>query len=373
MPRPRPPHLHFEQTRHGFQVWYVRRGHGPRIRIRAEYGSEGFWSEYRRAMEDAPLPSKMVKAQTLAWGLERYRNSSAWAALSNATRRQRENIYRAVIKTAGDVLLSKITTDTIKAGRERRAKTPHSANNFLKAMRGFFGWAADKTEGDFVTVDPTKGVRLLAGKNDSKGFHTWTFEELDRFEAHWPTGCRERLAFDFLSLTGLRRGDVVRVGKQHVRDGVITIKTEKQNRRSKEPIEVSVRILPPLAASIAATKIGDLTYLVNERNLPWKKESFGNWFADACRKAGCRCSAHGLRKAAAVRMAEHGATEQELMAVFGWTTSKMATHYTRAANRKKLALGAAELLLRDQPENEKVPHLGSGAGEKPKGSTKTGA
>jgi integrase len=372
MPRPRPPHLHLQESRHGVLVWYVRRGHGPRIRIRAEYGSEAFWAEYRAALEGAPLPSKIAKAQTLAWGLGRYRNSSSWAVLSPATRRQRENIYRAVVKTAGDVLLSQITSETVKAGRERRAKTPHSANIFLKAMRGFFGWAADPKEGNLVASDPTKGVRLLAGKNDGAGFHTWTTEELDRFEAYWPTGSRERLAFDFLSFTGLRRGDVVRVGKQHVRDGVITIRTEKQNRRSKKLIEVSVRILPPLAASIAATKTGELTYLVNEYGLPWKKESFGNWFGEICRKAGCPGSAHGLRKAAAVRMADNGATEPELMAVFGWTTSKMATHYTQTANRKKLAHRAAELLLRDQSENEKVPHLGSGEGEKPKRSTKTG-
>jgi integrase len=351
----------------------MRQGHGPRIRIRAEYGSGAFWEEYRAALAGAPPPSKMAKAQTLAWGLERYRNSSAWAALSPATRRQRESIYRAVTKTAGNVLLSKITGETIKQGRERRAKTPHSANNFLKAMRGFFGWAADPTEGNLVAADPTKGVRLLAGENDSEGFRTWAPEELDRFEAYWPTGTRERLAFDFVCFTGLRRGDVVRVGKQHVRDGVITIKTEKQNRRSKKPIEVSIRILPPLAASIAATKTGDLTYLVNEYGLPWKKESFGNWFSEICRKAGCPGSAHGLRKAAAERMAENGATEQELMSVFGWTTSKMATHYTRAANRKKIALGASEKLLRDQPVNEKVPHLGSGAGEISKRSAKTGA
>ena len=33
MPRPRPPHLQREITRHGKAVWYVRVGHGPRVRI----------------------------------------------------------------------------------------------------------------------------------------------------------------------------------------------------------------------------------------------------------------------------------------------------------------------------------------------------
>ena len=336
MPRPRPPFLHREESRHRRVMWFVRRKHGPRIRLRAEYGSEAFWAEYRAALEGAPLPSKTPKAQTLAWALDLYRGSSAWAKLANSTRRQRENIYRAVIKTAGDVALKNITEETIKAGRERRKSTPHSANVFLKAMRAFFAWAIEEK---LVTIDPTKGVKLLAGPNDADGFHTWTQAELDRFEAHWPVGSRERLAYDLLLYTGLRRGDAVRVGRPHERDGVITIRMEKTGE------SVSIPILPPLGVSIAATRTGDLTYLVTEAGQPWVKESFGNWFREVCRKAGCPGSAHGLRKAGATRAAERGATERQLMAIFGWSTGKMAQHYTRAADRTRLARDAAQLLL----------------------------
>jgi len=354
MPKPRPPYLHHEQTRHGALVWYVRRGHGPRIRIKAEYGSEDFWSRYRAALEGAPPPSKTRRPHTLAWALDQHRRSSTWAGLSNATRRQRESIYRTVIATAGDVPLRSITDETIRAGRERRAATPHAANNFLKAMRGFFAWAV---EAKLVTVDPTKAVKKLKGDNEAEGFHTWTEEELDRYETRWPIGTRQRLAYDLMLYTGLRRGDATRVGGQHVRDGVITIRTEKTGE------VVSIPILPPLAASIAATKAGDLTFLVGQAGEPWVKESFGNWFREACRAAGCPGSAHGLRKAGARRAAERGATERQLMAIFGWSSAKMAQHYTRAADRARLAQAAAELLLPPvQFANEKVPHLGSGAG-----------
>jgi integrase len=201
----------------------------------------------------------------------------------------------------------------------------------------------------------------LAGPNDADGFHTWTQEELDRFEARWSIGTRQRLAFDVLLYTGLRRGDAVRVGRQHIRDGVITLRTEK-HRMGKAGEQVSIPILPPLAASIAATPIGDLTYLVTEAGQPWVKESFGNWFRDACRAAGCPGSAHGLRKAGATRAAERGASERQLMAIFGWTTGKMAQHYTHSADRARLARDAAQLLLPAQAKNEKVPHLTQGEG-----------
>lgn len=368
MPKPRPPHLHREKTRHGKYVWFVRKGHGPRIRLRAEYDTPGFWAEYRAAIEGARQPSKAARAHTLAWGLDRYRHSSAWGGLSNATRRQSENIYRAVIKTAGQELLRDITPETIKAGRERRAAAPHAANNFLKAMRRFFKWAADPEGGNLVPVNPTLGVRLLKGRNRD-GFHTWTNEEIERFGTRWPIGTRERLALDLLLYTGLSRGDVVRLGRQHVTDGVITFRMEK----GRGDGVVYPPVLPVLAATIAATKTGNLTFLMTERGAPFKKESFGNWFREACRAAGCPGSAHGLRKAGATRAAENGATINELMALFGWKTEKMALLYTRKADRKRLASRAAPLLLAAQTPNENRPHLGSGAGAEADTRGKSGA
>jgi hypothetical protein len=41
-------------------------------------------------------------------------------------------------------------------------------------------------------------------------------------------------------------------------------------------------------------------------------------------------------KARATILAERGATDRQLMAVFGWSSEKEATKYTAAANRKRL-------------------------------------
>jgi hypothetical protein len=117
--------LHREETRHGLVAWYVRRGRGQRIRIKAEYGSPDFWAQYRAAVEGAPSSAlKTPKAHTLAWAVERYRSSSSWGALAASTRRQWENVLRNVIKTAGGALLRDITNATVRDGRERRASTP---------------------------------------------------------------------------------------------------------------------------------------------------------------------------------------------------------------------------------------------------------
>ena len=332
MPRPRPPHLVRETTRHKRVVWYVRVGQGNRIRMHEPYGSEAFWRDYRQAIEGRPVAPAGPATGTFSWLIARYVESAEWSDLSPATRKQRHTVYRAVETTAGDRPLKDIDRTAILAGRDRRRDRPHAANNFLKAMRGLFGWAIDR---ELVKVNPTLGVKLLAGSNDGVGFHAWTEEELARFEAMWPIGTRQRLAFDVLLYSGLRRGDAVRLGRPHVRQGEFTIRTEKTG------MVVIAPILPQLAASIAATPTGDLTFIATERGRPFTKESFGTWFGKVCRAAKCPGASHGLRKAGARRAAEAGATEAQLNALFGWADgSKESATYTRTANRAKLARDA---------------------------------
>lgn len=352
-----PPHLMRERTRHGRIVYYVRRDRGARIRLRAEYDTAEFWAEYRAALEGvSPKAVGKAKPQTLRWAIDLYRHSSDWAQLAPATRKGRENVLINVIKTAGDTPLADITTEAIEAGRDRRVDRPGAANNFLKALRPLFAWLVAKR---VVSVDPTKGVKPLKKASD-EGFHTWTEVEIARFEARWPVGTRERLAFDVFLYTGLRRGDACKLGRQHVRDGVISIRTEKTGET------VTIPILPPLAASISAAKTGDLTYLVTEYGRPFNKFGFGNWFRVTCRQAGCPGSAHGLRKAAAVRVAEAGANERALMALFGWSSNRMASHYTRAADRKRLSAQTAAMLIPVRRENETSRTMEAGAGKSQK-------
>lgn len=117
-------------------------------------------------------------------------------------------------------------------------------------------------------------------------------------------------------------------------------------------------ILPVLADVIARSPTGDLTYLVTEYGKAFTAAGFGNWFRERCDEAGLPdCSAHGLRKAGATIAAENGATDRQLMALYDWTSEKQANVYTAAANRKRLAGQAAQLLARDQRVNTEVSHL----------------
>jgi integrase len=338
MPRQRPPSLQRETTRHGVLVWYVRKErHGPRIRLRAEYGTPEFWQEYQDALSGLSRRGDKATAGSLAWLVERHRETSAWTDLSLATRRQRENILRHVLESAGNKPANDIKRAHIVEGRDRRGATPAQARHFIDTMRGLYEWAV---EAQHVKTDPTLGVKYPK-QPKTGGFAPWTEDDIATYERRWPLGTRQRVWLDVLAYTGLRRGDVVQLGRQHVRDGVAYVKTEKTDTL------VALEILPILAQTLAAGPCGDLTFIIGANGRPMTKESFGNAFRDACRAAGLRDrSAHGLRKAAATRAAVSGATLAQLNAIFGWTGAKMALRYIETADRTRLARDSMHTLNR---------------------------
>ena len=341
MPRPRPPYLHRQVTRHGKVIWVVRKGaRGKKIRIRGEYGSPAFESAYQAAVtsEAAPMKRQIKACQgTLEWAWLLYKQSAAWqSAISTATRRQRENIMKHVLATAGSQPLSAITGGAIREGVDRRAKTPFQAKNFVQTMRQMFEWLK---ENEIVSVNPCDGVKVKKPK--TQGFLEWTYEEILQYEQRWPIGTRERVMLDVYAYTGLRRGDAAVVGKQHVRNGIISLQTEKTGQW------VHIPLLDVLKRTLDASPTGDLSFNATLSGRPFVKEALGNVFKEACIKAGImNKSAHGLRKAAATRAADNGATTHELMAIFGWIDIKEAELYTRAANRKRLAAQAMGKLER---------------------------
>jgi integrase len=162
-------------------------------------------------------------------------------------------------------------------------------------------------------------------------------------------GTRQRVWLDVLLYSGLRRGDAVKYGRQHVSNGVGRIKTEK----SGGAVTAVVPVLPILAETLAAGPCGDLTFIVGERGQPLTKESFGKAFREAARAAGVPGSAHGVRKIAATTAANNGATTAQLRALFGWTSDRMPTLYTRTADRERLGREAGHML--ENAERTSIP------------------
>jgi integrase len=189
------------------------------------------------------------------------------------------------------------------------------------------GWRKDNP------VAPVRGIKIR-----SKGHRTWTDDEIAVFEKFYPIGTEARLAFALLLYTGQRRSDVVRMGRQHVKDGIITIAQKKGG----EIVEVSIPILPQLKAvldEVQSRRIGP-AFIMTAYGKPRTEAGFTNWFYDLRKRAGLPkgLTPHGLRKTFCRVAAEADLTPHQIMSVSGHTTLKEVTRYTAAANRKKMAV-----------------------------------
>ena len=167
-------------------------------------------------------------------------------------------------------------------------------------------------------------------------------------EAKFAIGTMERLALGILLYTGQRRSDVVRFGPDMVKNDWLVF-TQHKNRNRK-PVEMALPFVEPLRKLIEQTpRAGKVTWIVSARNQPFEGDYFSRWFKDACKEAGVPGTPHGLRKAAASRLAELGCTEREIMAITGHTTSREVDRYAKSARQKVLAKSAMDKMLK--------PHL----------------
>jgi integrase len=187
-----------------------------------------------------------------------------------------------------------------------------------------------------VRNDPTFGIKLKMPKSD--GHACWTEDEIAMFEARYPIGSKPRLALALGLYTAQRRGDAVRIGRQHIRDGVLTV------RQQKTAVTLAIPVHPDLAAIIAATPIGHLTLLVTQTGKSYGGDDFTDQFRSWCDAAGLpkHCKFHGLRKAALTRLADAGCSVHEIAAISGHKTLSEVERYTKAANQARLARAAME-------------------------------
>lgn len=362
MPRPLPLHVVKETTRHGKIVFYFRIGKGERIRLPGIPGAKDFKRAYQAALIGQRIDhvETTTMVRSLRWLVQQYMESAEWAGLSVATRKQRGLFYKQVVDASGNADCRAVTKADVQKALERRKSTPSLANNFKKALSALFNWGVDNSH---VSANPTIGVKRLKPLS-TDGFPIWTIEDVEKFTSHWPLGTRERLAFELIVASGLRRSDAVRAGRQHMTADVLKISTQKTNT------QVSIEFSPRILDLIEQTQTGDLAFIVGKKGLPMTKESFGNWFRDTCRAAGVQKSAHGLRKFSATLAAEAGATSHQLMAQFGWVTVKQAEIYTKGADRAHLGK-ASSRLVEEQIVSKVSPYLDSGAGIRAKNKTIT--
>jgi integrase len=314
---------------------YVRRKGRGKIRLRAPEGTPEFLDEYRVALErlaeprrPKPRPAGEPARGSFRWLCARYYDAAEFRVeLSPRTQQVRRLILDGFSASCGALPFGLMEAKHIRRWRDLRADRPEAANALVKALRQVFKWGI---AAGHCGRNPAKDVPYI--RTNSEGFHTWTVDEVLQYLNHHGPLSRAGRALGVLLFTGAARGDVVHFGRQHVRDGRL------KYRRTKTSVPIDIPVLPELQAVIDATPAGDMTFIVTEFGRPFTAAGFGNRFRKWATEAGLsHCSAHGLRKAGATIAADNGASAHELMSIFGWETLKQADHYTKRANRARLA------------------------------------
>ena len=138
-------------------------------------------------------------------------------------------------------------------------KQPHPARNLLKALRAVVKIAM---RSGFIEADPTLGVYKPRVRNTG-GFRTWTDSEIAQFEAHYPVGTRERLAFGLMIFTGQRRADIIRMGRQHIKGEFLEVRQQKTGAVLRIPLHRDLQTI------LAAHRADNLTFLVTRTGQPF--------------------------------------------------------------------------------------------------------
>ena len=311
------------------------------IRLYNKEGTPEFDQELKDAQEIMGVSIRKQPKDTLRWLIRMYYMSPEYQSLGPSTKTVRQGLLEKVTFKMGNHPYRNLLPRHIRAYRDSKQATPEAANSAVKALRQVYKWAINA---DFADHNPALSVPYLP-PNNPNGFHTWTETEITLYENRHEIGTKARLALGLLLYTGVRRSDVVALGPQNEKNGCLEF-TEAKNR-ARSPKHRVIPILQPLRQILDATTTGHLVYLVTEFGKPYTFNGFGNWFKRRCRESDIgHCSAHGLRKAGAVRAAMNGATTKQLMAMFGWRSAKMAELYTKQADDIKTAKQFMHLLIK---------------------------
>jgi integrase len=336
MTRRTKPLLSFVQSfaARGRRYYYFRRPGCARIRLPGLFGSAEFMAAYQAALTaSTPRPDigmSRSKPGTIAALVAAYCGSAEFKhEIAAETRRTRWAILQRFRDEHGDKPVAKLKREHMLA--ILGGKRPFPKRNWLRALRPLMRFAVSI---GMHTDDPTRDIKAGISRK-GEGFRAWGEREIAAFRTHHAIGTRARLALELLLNTVQRRGDVIRMGPQHIRDGLL------HQRQSKTGEPMQLPIVPELQAALDATHVSHLTFLTTAHGKPFTPAGFGNWFRDVCNEAGLHgFSAHGLRKAGCRRLAEAGCTAHEIAAWSGHRTLSEVAHYTRAADQAAMARAA---------------------------------
>lgn len=308
---------------------YFRKGGKQLGALPGEVGSAEFMAAYAAFLAEKPalIGKPAMHKDSLAKLIVDYYGSRMFTKLAPSTRQLYRYALDPLSKEHGHRSASAMTAEHAEKIVNKIGEARPGMGNLTRAvMRRVMQFAVkSKVRKD----NPMLGIEAFkVGEH-----HTWTDAELKKFEDKWRLGTRQRLAYALLLYTGQRVGDVAKMNRADVSEGLIHVVQQKTGA------EIWVPIHPELQRAMTAYPAKGLTLAGDANGRPLKRAALSALMRSAIRQAGLptRCVAHGLRKAAMRRLAEADATVNQIAAVSGHKTLKEVERYTKAADQKRLA------------------------------------
>ena len=321
-------YVHAFRDRFGRMRYYFRR-HGIRTGLPGLPGSTEFMEVYAAALASAPKDATLrLKAApgTFDALAVRYFGSAQYLSLSTTSRANYRRVIGGFLKEHGHRLVRQMTREHVDIIVGKMANKPGAGIILLKRLRTLVRYAIAL---GWIDRDPTAGAKSYRSRRSTLGMR----RKLRRsrsigrraHESGW------RLQYCFLrgsadrTCTGCHGPDYV--------GGTIRVAQQKTATKLTIPLHDDLEELLALESRV------DGTILATAYKKPFSVKGFGQMMSAAIREAGLprRCKAHGLRKAAARRLAEAGCSAREIMAITGHKTLAEVERYTRAAEQERLA------------------------------------
>ena len=300
-----------------------------------DVGSEEFMTTYAAYMAEKPAAAtRVLHADSLHKLVVDFYGSRMFTDLKPSTRQLYKYAIEPFVRDHGHRSATLMTAahaeKIINAIGEQRPGMGNLTRAVMRRVMAFAVKTKRRKDNPMLAVEPFK-----VGEH-----HTWTEAELKQFEAKWRLGTRERLAYALLLYTGQRVGDVAKMNRSDVSEGLIHVVQQKTG------VELYVPIHPELAKGLKAYPAKGLTLFGDQNGRPIKRAALSALMRRAIKDAGLppRCVSHGLRKAAMRRLAEADGTAKQIAAISGHKTLKEVERYTKAADQKKLARAAIDKL-----------------------------
>lgn len=339
--------------RHGRTRWRYR-SKGFARELGTDFGSDEFKRRYAeaeaefRGQRKAGAGAARTMPGSMSDLVASYYRSPSWRDLADGTKRTYRGPIEKLRAQHGAKRVAALQRKHVMAILAEKADTPAAANNLRKRLIQLLDHAIAL---DWITTNPARLVKPY--RVESGGFHTWDEGEIARYFQVHSMGTIPHRAVMLMLYTGAARVDAVKLGPWNVKGERIQYRRQKTIRTKGRLVDIPIH---PDLAEVLADLPDDRPFLATQYGQPRSVEGLGNATRKWCDKAGLQtCSAHGLRKAIARRLAEAGATSQEIMAVTGHSTLSEVERYTESAAREGLADSAfAKLLTRPNGEQNVV-------------------